>query len=174
MSRKHMAWIWSWVGVVGKPQACWMKDARYCEPSSVIRSAQKPTDSLCLHTHRCLDVEIWQFLCRQRQQTYRPITLPLAHVCRVISWNVQSVLILLCYWGCGQVFHTSSAWQLSHLQLVVCINQPHHTQVFKQARQWEFLCNVCAMWALFQISFGPQKEIKAKLGDRQTIHRLLY
>ena len=38
----------------------------------------------------------------------------------------------------------------------------------QQARQWEFPSLQC--WALFQISFRPQKEIKAKPGDEQTIH----
>ena len=56
-----------------------------CEPCSAIRSVQKPVFHRYLpiccasNTHRCLDLEIWRF----SWQTYRPITLPLAHACGV-------------------------------------------------------------------------------------------
>ena len=40
--------------------------------------------------------------------------------------------------------------------------------MLRLARQWEI--NACARWALFHVSFGPQQEIKAKLGDGWTIH----
>ena len=70
-----------------------------CEPRSAIWSVQKPIFLgylliCCVYsTNRYLEVEIWWFSCRcwqqQRQrQTYRPITLPLAHARRVITTNV--------------------------------------------------------------------------------------
>ena len=48
--------------------------------------------------------------------------------------------------------------QLCKLHLAVCMNQCHH--ILKLAREWEFpICNVCAMWVLFQISFRHHQEI---------------
>ena len=51
----------------------------------------------------------------------------------------------------------------------MCANQFHY--MLRLARQWKLpICNACTRWALFQISFRPQQEIEAKLGDGRTIH----
>ena len=51
----------------------------------------------------------------------------------------------------------------------MCVNQSRHR--LRLARRWKIpTCNACAMWVLFQITFRPQQEIKAKLGDGRTIH----
>ena len=46
----------------------------------------------------------------------------------------------------------------------VCIH------ILKLVRQREFpISSACARWVLFQISFRPQKEVVAKLGEGRTI-----
>ena len=43
--------------------------------------------------------------------------------------------------------------------------------MLRLARQRKIpICNACARWALFQISFRPQQKIEAKLGGGRTIH----
>ena len=90
-----------------------------CEPCSAIRSLQKPVFRRYLpircayNTHRYLDLEIWWFSCRRRQQwwqTYRPITLPLAHACRVI--NEEIILVIYKVWG---LLH-SALGSMEHVQ----------------------------------------------------------
>ena len=62
---------------------------RPCEPCSAIQRVQKAVFHrylwiCCYITHRCVDLEIWQFSCQQQQQqqqqTYKLITLPLLHI----------------------------------------------------------------------------------------------
>ena len=73
------------MGAVGKPQACWREDARFVELVNHIQQLEEYRRQffirICCNyiTHRHVDLEIWWFSCRPRQQqwqTYKPITLP--------------------------------------------------------------------------------------------------
>ena len=94
MSRKHMEQ--SGCGQLTTDMLNWRCTiCSACEPCSAIQSIQKPVFRRYLpircayNTHRCLDLEIWQFSCWWQWQTYRPITLPLAHARGVISGNAH-------------------------------------------------------------------------------------
>ena len=88
------ACTWSAIGVVNR---CGQEKSTICDahgPCQRNRSILKPVFCRFRLMHRaymllrCLDLEIWRFSCRRRRQwqTYKLITLPVAHVRGVTIW----------------------------------------------------------------------------------------
>ena len=80
---------------------------KHRSPKSIVEIADYYLPIGCAYsTHRCLELEIWRFSCRRRQQqqqTYKPIALPLAHARGVITtcviviwWSTHHCCLLDC------------------------------------------------------------------------------